>query len=188
MPEPDVREAAGRAPLLWWVWVLFGIAWVFISLVILQFTSASVATVGLIVGVFFLVAAVQEFLMAAVVRGWKWLWVVFGVLFAAAGVLALVFPKNTFAAIADMLGFLFLLVGVFWIMESFATRETNEAWWINLTAGILMVILAFWTGGQFFITKAYTLVIFAGVWAMLRGITDVIKAFQIRKYGRMTVA
>jgi uncharacterized membrane protein HdeD (DUF308 family) len=55
----------------------------------------------------------------------------------------------------------------------------------RLIAGILIVILAFWTGGQFFIDKAYTLLAFAGIWALLSGITDIIRAFQIRSAGRL---
>ena len=35
----------------------------------------------------------------------------FGVLFLIAGVIAFISPENTFAAIADILGFLFLIVG-----------------------------------------------------------------------------
>ena len=61
------------------------------------------------------------------------------------------------------------------------TRELNELWWLGLLAGILMVILAFWTGGQFFIEKAYVLLVFAGIWALLQGVNDIVRAFQIRK-------
>ena len=43
-----------------------------------------------------------------------------------------------------------------------------------------MVILAFWTSGQFFIEKAYTLLVFAGIWALMQGITDIVRAFQVR--------
>jgi uncharacterized membrane protein HdeD (DUF308 family) len=43
-----------------------------------------------------------------------------------------------------------------------------------------MVILAFWVSGQFFLQRAVTLLVFAGVWAMIKGITDIIRAFQIR--------
>ena len=32
-----------------------------------------------------------------------------------------------------------------------------------LLAGVLMIVLAFWTSGQFFIEKAYTLLVFAGI-------------------------
>jgi uncharacterized membrane protein HdeD (DUF308 family) len=45
-----------------------------------------------------------------------------------------------------------------------------------------MVILAFWTEGEFFLDKAYTLLVFAGIWALMYGITDIIRAFQIRRY------
>jgi uncharacterized membrane protein HdeD (DUF308 family) len=126
--------------------------------------------------------------MAMVSEGWKWLWVIFGVLFVIGGIVALAYPKNTFAAIADMLGFLFLLIGIFWIIESFAVKAVNDLWWLDLIAGILMVILAFWTGGQFFITKVYTLLTFAGIFALLHGITDIIRAFQLRKLGKIVVS
>ena len=90
-------------------------------------------------------------------------------------------PENTFAAIADILGFLFLIVGVFWIIQAFVERDENDVWWLGLGAGVLMVVLAFWTGGQFFIEKQYTLLVFAGIWALMSGVTDIVRAFQIRK-------
>ncbi len=99
--------------------------------------------------------------------------------------LAFISPENTFAAIADILGFLFLLVGVFWVIQAFATREVNDLWWFGLIAGILMIILAFWTGGQFFIEKQYVLLVFAGIWALLQGFTDIGRAFIIRRVGRV---
>ena len=49
-----------------------------------------------------------------------------------------------------------------------------------------MVILAFWTSGQFFIEKQYVLLVFAGVWALFHGVGDLIKAFQIRGCGTCT--
>ena len=48
-----------------------------------------------------------------------------------------------------------------------------------------MVILGFYTGGQFFIEKAYVLLVFAGIWALMHGVTDIVRAFQIRKVGRL---
>ena len=134
----------------------------------------------------FLATAFQQFMIVGFVEGGvRWLYGIFGVLFLIAGVLALISPENTFAALADMLGFLFLIVGVFWIIQAFITREANELWWLGLIAGILMVILAFWTGGQFFIDKAYVLLVFAGIWALMQGVTDIVRAFQIRKLGEM---
>jgi uncharacterized membrane protein HdeD (DUF308 family) len=70
---------------------------------------------------------------------------------------------------------------VFWTIQAFVDRDVNELWWLGLIAGVLMIILAFWTGGQFFITKAYVLLVFAGIWALMHGVTDIVRAFQIRK-------
>ena len=102
-----------------------------------------------------------------------------------AAILAFISPENTFAAIADILGFLFLIVGIFWIIEAFAAKEVNPLWWLGLVAGILMVALAFYTGGQFFIDKAYVLLVFAGIWALMNGITDIMRAFQLRRAGAL---
>ena len=166
---------------LWWLWLVTGVFWIVIALVILQFDDASVTTVGVLIGIMFLLSGIQQFFVAAVAPALKWLWIIFGVLFVIAGIIALISPENTFAAIADILGFLFLLVGVFWVIQAFVDRDLNELWWLGLIAGILMIILAFWTGGQFFITKVYVLLVFAGIWALLNGVTDIVKAFQIRK-------
>ena len=59
----------------------------------------------------------------------------------------------------------------------------SKFWWLSLAASILMVILALWLGGQFLFEKAGMLLIFAGIWALMRGIVDIITAFQIKKLG-----
>jgi uncharacterized membrane protein HdeD (DUF308 family) len=42
------------------------------------------------------------------------------------------------------------------------------------------VILAFWTSGQLFTDKAYTLLVFAGIWAPMQGIVHICAAFAVR--------
>ena len=169
----------------WWLWLVFGIAWLVIAAVILQFDQASVTTVGLLIGFIFLGTGIQQFAIMSLVDRGKWLFGIFGVLFVIAGIATLITPEDTFAALADMLGFLLLIVGVFWLIQAFAVRETNELWWLGLISGGLMVILAFWTAGQFFIDKVYVLLVFAGIWTLLQGFTDIVRAFQIRKLGDM---
>jgi Uncharacterized conserved protein len=184
--SPMAKGAEGREMLrglarFWWLWLVFGIGWVVISLVILQFDQASITTVGVLIGLMFFISGIQQFAIAGMVERGGWLFVLFGFLFVIAGVIAFISPENTFAAIADILGFLFLIVGIFWIIQAFAERDENDVWWLGLGAGVLMVILAFWTGGQFFIEKQYTLLVFAGIWALMSGVTDIVRAFQIRK-------
>ena len=179
------RETLRGVSQLWWLWIVFGVAWIAISIVILQFDQASITTVGVLIGIMFLGTAGEQFVVGSLADRWQLLYWLFAVLFVVAGIASLISPENTFAAIADLLGFLFLLVGLFWILQAFVAREVNELWWLGLISGILMVILAFWTGGQFEIEKQYTLLIFAGIWALMQGLTDVLRAFQIREIGRL---
>jgi len=183
--DPATREAMKGFSRLWWLWLVFGLAWVIVGLVILQFDDASITTVGVIVGIMFLASGFQQIAVGALADRGSWLFYLFGFLFLIAGVIALISPEDTFNSLADILGFLFLMVGVFWIIQAFATREINELWWLGLTSGILMVILAFWTGGQFFIEKQYMLLVFAGIWALMHGFIDIVRAFQIKKIGEL---
>jgi uncharacterized membrane protein HdeD (DUF308 family) len=184
-PTAAEREAIKGFSKYWWLWLFFGLVWIAASVVILQFDQASITTVGVIVGALFLGASLQNFMLVGMAEHGKWLFGIFGVLFLGAAVLAFISPENTFAALADILGFLFLIVGIYWIIEAFAGRAVNDLWWLGLIAGILMVILAFYTGGQFFIEKAYVLLVFAGIWALLEGVINIVRAFQIRSLGRL---
>ncbi len=177
----DAEAAVGR---LWWLWLVAGIAWVVIALVILQFDDASIRTVGTLIGLMFLLSGIQQFTLGRMAARGGWIFTIFGVLLIVAGIIALINPEETFAGIADILGFLFLIVGVFWILGAFVAREENELWWLGLISGILMVIMAFWTGGQFFFEKQYVLLVFAGIWALLHGMTDIVNAFAVRRLGR----
>jgi uncharacterized membrane protein HdeD (DUF308 family) len=181
---PDVREAAKSVAHFWWLWLAIGIAWLIAALVILQFDQASINTISIILGVMFMAAGLQQFLLAALADHLKWLFVLFGVLFVICGITCFIEPEDTFAGLADMLGFLFLVVGIWWTIRAFMSRDVDSLWWISLLSGMLMVLLAFWTSGQLFIHKAYTLLVFAGIWALLHGIVDIIRAFQVRSIGR----
>jgi uncharacterized membrane protein HdeD (DUF308 family) len=168
----------------WWVGLVAGIAWLIISLVLLQFDDASVTTIGVLVGIMFLLASVQNFVLAAVAESLRWLWALFGVLFVIAGVVCFANPEETFAGIADMLGFLFLLLGIWWMVRAFLERPVNPLWWLGLISGVLMTCMAFWTSGQFFFEKAYILLVFAGIWALIEGMNSIVRAFQIRELNK----
>ena len=179
-PPPELRDALRGLSKFWWLWLGFGVAWTFVAVIILQFDDASVTTVGIIIGLMFFASGLQQFAIAGLVDRGRWMFLLFGFLFVICGVIAFISPENTFTAIADILGFLFLLVGIFWVIQAFAERDGNELWWLGLVAGILMLILAFWTAGQLLIEKQYMLLVFAGIWALMHGLLDIMRAFQVR--------
>jgi uncharacterized membrane protein HdeD (DUF308 family) len=149
--------------------------------VILQFDAASITTVSILVGLMFLFAGIQNIALTAVPGAGRWVAAIFGALFLISAVVCFVDPKGTFAALADILGFLFLLVGVWWMVRAFLERALNPLWWLRLIAGVLMTILAFWTAGQLFIERTYVLLVFAGIWALMEGMTDIVRAFAVRQ-------
>ena len=182
--EALTADAVEAVSSLWWIWLVMGILWVIASLVILQFNHASITTIGIIVGIMFVVAGLQQLVLAMVADSLRWLYAIFGVLFLIAGAIGFINPEKTFNGLADILGFLFLTVGVWWIVRAFIVRPLESTWWLGLIAGILMTIMAFWTSGQLFIHKAYVLVVFAGIWALMQGITDIVRAFAMRSINK----
>jgi hypothetical protein len=179
--DTEGRALRRRAGDLWWVGLVVGIAWIVAALVVLQFDQASITTVGIIVGLMFVSAGLQQLALAALVPGMRWLFAIFGVLFVVAGVICFINPEETFAGLADVLGFLFLTIGVWWVIRAFLDKAVDPTWWLGVVAGALMIVLAFWTSGQFFIEKAHTLLVFAGIWALMQGFTDIVRAFQVRR-------
>jgi uncharacterized membrane protein HdeD (DUF308 family) len=176
----DAGAAELEAGHYWWLWLVTGIAWMVAALVILQFDAASIKTVGVIFGCMFVFAGVQQLVVARVIDSLRWLSISFGVLLVASGIVCFVNPEATFVGFADILGFLFLLVGVWWTVEAFVAKAADPLWWLRLTSGVLMLVMAFWTSGQFFIEKAYTLLVFAGIWGLMHGIGDIVRAFAVR--------
>ena len=175
-----LRDSVRTATGYWWVLLLAGIAWVAVALIILQFDQASVTTVGILVGLMFLTLGIENIALSTLDVPARWAWALFGGLFLVSAIVCFANPENTFAGIADILGFLFLIVGVWWMIRAFLERALNPLWWLGLISGILMTALAFWTSGQFFIHNAYLLLVLAGIWALMQGVTNIVRAFQIR--------
>ena len=176
----SVRDSARRLTGYWWVLLAAGIAWLAVALVILQFDHASVATVGILVGLMFLAVGIENIALATLDVPMRWAWALFGGAFVVSAVISFANPADTFAGLADVLGFLFLIVGVWWMVRAFLERAITPLWWLGLISGIVMTALAFWTEGQFFISKAYVLLVFAGIWALMQGITTIVRAAAIR--------
>ena len=81
----DVRSRT-RAGLARWPALglipLTGIGWLILAWIALRFAPASIPTVGVLLGVYFLVATINEFVIASVMPSWRWLHVLMGIIFA----------------------------------------------------------------------------------------------------------
>jgi len=178
------RAALWRLAGPWWLFLLTGIAWLIISWVVLRFTPASITTVGTLLGVLFLLAAVNEFVIAAVRHSWRWAHILLGVLFVAGAIWAFARPFNAFWSLASVLGLLLIFKGTLDIIGAVVTKDVNSAWWLGLVAGILELVLGFWASQQAFPARGALLLLWVGFFALFRGISEIVIAFEVRSRQR----
>jgi uncharacterized membrane protein HdeD (DUF308 family) len=178
------RAALWRLAGPWWLFLLTAIAWLIIAWVALRFTPASVATVGALLGVLFLFGAVDEFLIASVRPNWRWLHVVMGIIFAFGAGWSFAQPYNAFWTLASILGLLLIFRGTLDIITSVDARVINSAWWLGMVAGILEILLGFWASQQFLSVRGALLLVWVGLFALFRGISEIVIAFEVRSRQR----
>lgn len=179
--ELEDREVVAGAARLWWLFLLTGIGWFIFALLVFQWDFTTVYAVSYLFGFVALFAGVNEFLQLGMfTTGWKIAHGILGGLFVVAGIWALVHPHNAFATIAGLVGFFLLFKGILDIMVSFVAKSQFELWWLQLVLGIVEVLLAFWVAGDFR-AKTILLVVYVGVIALTRGITELFLAFKLHR-------
>ena len=181
-----VREGARY----WWVFLLSGIAWLLIAWLVLRMDITSIAAVGVLLGVVFLVASVNEVGLGSLMSGgWKILHYVMALIFFIGGLWSLVRPVDTFFALASVLGLILIFYGTFEIARAFSSRDVNPYWWIGLVTGILLLLLAFWVSGSDRVyalaQRTYLILFWVGFFALFKGITQIVTAFGIRHAGKV---
>jgi uncharacterized membrane protein HdeD (DUF308 family) len=171
-----VREAAGK----WWLFLLTGIAWLVFSLIIFRFDISSVTTIGILFGAVAIMAGLNEFMaMAVSTTGWKIAHAILGVIFVLVGIFAFIEPGSAFAALASVIGFFFLFKGIFDITLAISTKGEFDLWWLQLVAGLVEIGLAFWVAGNFH-QKAILLIVYTGLVALSKGISELFLAFKLK--------
>jgi uncharacterized membrane protein HdeD (DUF308 family) len=128
---------------------------------------------------------------ASEITGHWWLWLLTGTAWLAVALVILQFEHASITTVAVLFGAMFTLAGLEnialarlelpyrWIWACLE-RPAHPRWWIGLVAGLLMIVLAVWTAGQFYIEKAYILLVLAGIWELMEGVTNIVRAFEIR--------
>jgi uncharacterized membrane protein HdeD (DUF308 family) len=175
------RRALASALPPWWSFLITGIAWMVVSLIVLRFDYTSVFSIALLFGFVALAAGFVEFAMMFLARGWwKLLNAVLAVAFIAAAIVAFVHPGNTFAALAAVFSFFLVFAGAFDIIYAISARRESDAWWLQLVGGIIELALGFWAAG-YWGRSAILLVAWVAAFALVRGVRDIVLAFRVRE-------
>jgi uncharacterized membrane protein HdeD (DUF308 family) len=184
-----VREAARY----WWVFLVTGIAWLIVAWLVLRLNETSLTTVGVLLGVVFLGAGINEVALASVVPGgWKVWHIIMSIIFFLGALWGFIRPIDTFFALVSVLGLILIFYGAFEIVQAVSSRAVNPYWWLNLIIGILLVLLAFWVSGSDRVyalaQRTYLILFWVGFFALFRGFTQIMLAFGIRHEGSVAAA
>jgi len=185
----DERMVVREGARYWWLFLVTGIAWLIVAWLVLRLNETSLTTVGLLLGIVFIVAGVNEAGLGALTSGgWKVWYYVMAFIFFLAGIWALIDPINTFFALASVLGLVLILYGTFEIFRATASRSVNPYWGFGLAAGILMIVLAFWVSGSDRVyalaQRSYLILFWVGFFALFKGISQIMMAFGVHHAGK----
>jgi uncharacterized membrane protein HdeD (DUF308 family) len=178
------REAAESAARYWWLFIITGVSWLAVSMIIFRFDYTTVVAIGVLFGSIAIVAGVLEVAVgAASSGGWAALHYLLGAIFLFVGVLSFFTPGDTFVALAALVSFFFVFAGAFDIVTSIATRTEVPFWWVQLVSGILEVALGFWAAG-YWNRSAVLLVAFVGASTLFRGVAAIVFGFKLLQLNR----
>jgi uncharacterized membrane protein HdeD (DUF308 family) len=178
------REAAETAARYWWLFIITGVCWLAVSMIIFRFDWTTVLAIGVLFGTVAVVAGLLEVAVgAASSGGWAVLHYVLGAIFLFVGVLSYFTPGGTFVALAALVSFFFVFAGAFDIVTSIATRAEVPFWWVQLVSGILEVALGFWAAG-YWSRSVILLVAFVGASTVFRGVASIIFGFKLLQLHR----
>ena len=178
--ERAAERQLGEALPPWWLFLITGLAWSLVGLILLRFDYTSVHAISLLFGFVMIAAGVIEVFMIFIARGWwKLLNGLLALAFLAAGVVAFVHPGDTFLALAAVFSFFILFAGIMDIIQSISARHEIEVWWLQLIGGIIEVALAFWAAGDWG-HSSILLIAWIAAFTLIRGVRDIVLAFRVR--------
>jgi uncharacterized membrane protein HdeD (DUF308 family) len=175
------ERSFARALGPWWLFLVTGIGWMLVALIVLRFDYTSVSAISILFGIVAIAAGVMELGVLILAGGWwKLLHGLLALVFIVAGIVAFVHPGDTFAALAAVFSFILIFAGTFDIIESISVRHEIEVWWLQLIAGIIELALGFWAAG-YYGRSAVLLVAWVAAFALIRGVMNILLAFRVRE-------
>lgn len=178
-PLTKTSHVASGVRTAWWVPLVLGGTWLAFSLSVLQFDAASAWALSVVVGLTFIAMALCELAYSAL-PGWsRWWHPTLSAGFFALGLVALVWPQPTVHVLVRIVAWFLLAKGASELVPALARRGEDGLWWLRLALAATAFGIAFWAAGSPAHTAA-ALVLWIGLSALLRGVSDIALAYEPR--------
>lgn len=173
-----VREVSAG----WWWFLVLGILWIFFGMYVLSYRVGSLAALAGFVGVAFLLGGLAQLVVATRVQGWRWLFIVLGVLGIVAAIITFGWPDVTLYVVSVLVAWYLIIFGIIHVVDALAGPKLPW-WWVELLLGIAELVLGIWAVRSWQ-RSLFTLMTLVGVWAIFHGVSEIFAAFSLRQTGR----
>jgi uncharacterized membrane protein HdeD (DUF308 family) len=162
-----------------WGWYLVaGILAMIFGFFVISYRHASVYAIIYLASGFFIAVGLLEIVGGIRAARQRWPMLLFGVIWIGAGIVGFVWPHVTIFIVAVLIGWGFLVLGIFDIVNSIRYHYLPY-WWAYLIRGVIAVALGFLCirhpGAPL-----TALVVFIGIMAIVFGAVEVLGAFSAR--------
>ncbi len=149
-----------------WGWIVaLGVVFLIAGIIALGSVVAATETAVLVVGIMMLMGGVAEIIAAFGVKSWgKFLfWLLLGVLYVAAGIIAIMNPLLAATYLTLMLGFALVFGGVLRIFLAFQMKSAGGPWGWVVLSGLITLLLGGMIIAQWPASSLFVLGIFLGI-------------------------
>jgi len=176
------RDALRSLTRSWWLFLILGILWILFGMFVLSYNVGSLLALAIFAGVAFIMTGINQFLsFGRVEGGWRWLYLVGGVLSIIAGIIAFVWPGRTLLVLSVVLAWFLVFKGIVDIVTALSNHG-RPYWWLGLILGILELLLGIWAAG-YPGRSLFVFVNLVGIYAIFYGFTELFAAFDLRGLG-----
>ena len=134
---PFTRTLSRKLLAPWWLFLVPGIGWMLVALIVLRFDYTSVNAIAILLESSRSPRACSRSASRSSPRAGELLYGLLAVVFIAAGVVLFIHPGDTFLALAAVMSFVLIFAGTFDIITAISARKEIEVWWLQLVGGII---------------------------------------------------
>ena len=181
LTEGDIEfgdAVSAQVEKMWWWYLIGGILSMIFGFFVISYRHPTVFAVVYLASGFFIAVGIFEIIGSIRVAAQRWLHLVFGLFWIGAGIVGFVWPKITIFITAVIIGWAFLVLGIFDIIESLRHRHVPY-WWAYLIRGVIATAVGFLCirhpGAPL-----TALVVLLGILAIVFGAVEIIGAFSAR--------
>lgn len=167
-----------------WGWIVaLGVVFMLAGVVALGSVVAATASAVMIVGIMMIMGGAAEIVAAFSVKSWgKFLfWLLLGVLYVGAGVIAILNPFAAATILTLFLGAALVVGGVIRIFLAFQMKDGGKPWGWVVLSGILTLLLGIMLIAKWPYSSAYALGIFLGIDLLFIGSSWITMGLALKK-------